>query len=203
MVTVIIPSIGRSTLLHSLKSLINQSNLYWKCLVGFDGINSIEKIQFPLPKDPRIEYIFFPDKLGIDGQHGQAGKVRNNLIEMAKTDWVCFLDDDDTFKDAYIKTLYEEIRSSKSVVHMFRMTYNKDNSFVLPIEKKVKSSYVGISFAVNINFLKNNDIKFDNGQYEDFDLLVNIEKKGGEINWTDHILYNVRWQEKKEKKIWT
>jgi hypothetical protein len=122
---------------------------------------------------------------------------------MAKTDWVCFLDDDDTFKDAYIKTLYEEIRSSKSVVHMFRMTYNKDNSFVLPIEKKVKSSYVGISFAVDVNFLRKNDIKFDNGQYEDFDLLVNIEKKGGEINWTDHILYNVRWQEKKEKKIWT
>ena len=36
--TFIIPTIGRSTLIDSIKTLLNQTNSKWKAIIIFDGI---------------------------------------------------------------------------------------------------------------------------------------------------------------------
>ena len=93
MITVIIPSKGRERLKFSLLSLLTQNYKDWKCIVAFDNVdkNSVETIN-----DSRIDYIYLPAKTG-DGNNG-GGEVRNKAIDKADTEWICFLDDDDSFE---------------------------------------------------------------------------------------------------------
>ena len=49
------------------------------------------------------------NKFGVVGVvHGQSGLVRNKGIEMVDTEWIGFLDDDDTIHPDYVKTLSEK-----------------------------------------------------------------------------------------------
>jgi glycosyltransferase involved in cell wall biosynthesis len=47
MITFIIPTIGRKTLINSIESIINQTNTDWKIIVIFDGIKSNININNP------------------------------------------------------------------------------------------------------------------------------------------------------------
>ena len=59
-ITFIIPTIGRKTLIKSIKSLQNQTNQNWNAIIIFDGIKSNININ-----DPRIKIIEI-DKKGRD-----------------------------------------------------------------------------------------------------------------------------------------
>ncbi len=197
MITVIIPSIGRDTLLRSLNSLIDQTNPNWKCLVGFDGIVK-NSLSYNLIEDPRINYIFFEKKLGKFGErkpdnpknfHSNGGMVRNKLIEAAETEWICFLDDDDSFKKDYIETFYKIDNNFDAIV--FKMIYG--NGMILPPEelKYPEPCLIGISYTANLNFVRKNNIKFINAEWEDYFFLKSISNAGGKIYFSPHVTYNV------------
>lgn len=193
-IAVIIPSIGRSTLQRALQSLLDQSDPNWVAYVGFDGCSSSEPTS-----DERISYTHLSHKIG--GGHNSGGEVRNKLIDLSKEDWMCFLDDDDTFRPEYINSLRSEISANPSAdCIVFRMSYNlRDNeSDLLPSLQNIKNQsvaicQVGISFAVKRFFLKENNIRFVNSGFEDFNLLKEIKQNNGNIFLSNIITYNVRY----------
>ena len=185
--TVIIPSIGRETLSRSLVSLQNQSNQNWLAYVGFDGCNPPKPIQ-----DNRINYVY----LQKTGKMNHAGSVRNALFPLVTTDWLCFLDDDDSFRNNYVDCFIKEILENPNAdCIVFRMSNDEKDTSVLPPlgTKKPQICFVGISFAVKKDFLTKNNIKFNNGSFEDFLFLKQIEESGGNIVFSKEITYNVRY----------
>ena len=87
MITFIIPSIGRDTLINSIQSIQNQTNENWKLIVIFDGVKSTLDFQ-----DDKIK-VFEIEKTGECTNN--AGNVRNYGMQYVDTEWIAFLDDDD------------------------------------------------------------------------------------------------------------
>lgn len=187
MITVIIPSKGRDRLKFSLHSLLTQTNQNWKCIVAFDNV---KKSEVKLLEDERIKYIFLPAKHG-DGNNG-GGEVRNKAIDKAYTDWICFLDDDDSFKENYFECFYGELKANPDAdVIIFKMVY--ENGAVRPPEglKRLVVGQVGISFAVRLKYLNDHNLRFVNSNIEDYELLKKLENSGANIVYSDSIVYNV------------
>jgi len=143
MITVIIPSKGRERLKFSLLSLLTQNYKNWKCIVAFDNVdkNSVETIN-----DSRIDYIYLPAKTG-DGNNG-GGEVRNKAIDKADTEWICFLDDDDSFESYYFdKFIFEKTNNPNADVIIFKMQYT--NGVIRPCDgvRELIVGQVGISFV--------------------------------------------------------
>lgn len=180
-ITFIIPTLNRPTLTNTVNSIINQSNPNWKCKIVFDGV---EPIYFD---DDRIESIKI-EKAGLIGPaNGQAGLVRNHGIEKVDTEWIGFVDDDDTLTDDYVDSLLNNYQDKDFVI--FKMRY--ENGLVLPRneQNEIKFGDVGISFAyktkLNMRFTENRD-------GEDFDFLLNLKNKTNNYIISDEIMYNVR-----------
>ncbi len=179
-ITFIIPTLNRPTLNNTIDSLINQNNDNWKCKVIFDGV---EPIYF---KDDRIESIKI-DKAGLMGPaNGQAGLVRNYGIENADTEWIGFVDDDDTLSPDYVDSLLTNYNEKDFVI--FKMRY--DNGLVIPKNKEIVFGDVGISFAYKNKL----DVRFaENRDGEDYDFLLNLKNKTSNYVIADEIMYNVRY----------
>jgi glycosyltransferase involved in cell wall biosynthesis len=200
MITFVIPSIGRSSLAKTLLSLTMQSNPEWRCIVGFDGIAEGGVDDNIAISDERISYLYFHDKLGrlkTNKLHGNAGAVRNRILEHVQTDWVALVDDDDTLISSYIRLFEEEMLHHLFDCLVFRMRLLPGNTSVLPpIEmgatfQKEMQCKIGISFCFNRSFQLQNDIKFVNSETEDFSFLNEIDKKGGKIHISRYVAYNV------------
>jgi len=141
LITFIIPSIGRNTLQNTLDCLINQTNPNWKAIVIFDGISST--IQNP---DPRIRLIESP-KLGQG--HNSAGLVRNYGIKFADTEWVAFVDDDDSLSKKYVDILIEESSAyTLADIILFRMEHPEVGPMPYLSTDTFHVQQTGISFAV-------------------------------------------------------
>ena len=94
-ITFIIPSIARLTLLTTIESLKKQSNPNWNAIVIYDGVDG------PTFDDERIK-IIKSEKVGLEGpMNGQSGLVRNIGIKQTETEGIGFLDDDDTIHPEY------------------------------------------------------------------------------------------------------
>lgn len=195
MISFVIPSIGRDTLKYSLESLINQTDLNWKCIVGFDGKTKNDIDKGILVDDSRIEYLYLSEKRGESNHHGNAGLVRNSIIEHIddSVEWVGFLDDDDTISKFYIEILNLEKTKGEFDCCVFRMRYDKDNEKVIPPfgMNHLQQNYVGISFCVRKKFVDDHKIKFVNSNSEDFKFLKEIHDRGGRIHISSHVVYNV------------
>jgi hypothetical protein len=195
--TVVIPTIGRDTIRRTVDSLVNLNNPLWEAKVGYDAISpqKASDLAMGMSFDPRVKHIFLPEKAGGGANYG--GGVRNKLIEeYTNTDWVCFVDDDDTFRPDYVDVFLKERTAHPDAdVMMFRMSYDKEDKKVLPplgLNRPV-SCNVGISFAVRKKFLTDNNLKFVNGGLEDFGLLKAIEDAGGKFQFSESITYNIRF----------
>lgn len=189
MITVIIPSKGRDSLNAALLSLKQQTNPMWRCIVSFDGITK-EDLPTPPISDNRIIHYYNSAKIG-DGFNG-GGAVRNKAIDLAETNWICFLDDDDSFQPNYMEAFYNELDKHPNMdVCIFKMRFT--NGVVLPPEgmKELAMGQVGISFAVKLRFLNIHNLRFTNGRTEDYRLLKELQQACANIHFSDHVVYNV------------
>ena len=191
LVTFIIPTIGRDSLMQSITSLQNQTNQDWKAIVIFDGIEPT------ISTDDKRITITQCEKSGtseiVNGitKSNGAGNVRNFGIKMCETEWIAFLDDDDTLAHTYLETLFNEINLCYNVdVVIFRMTHPEYG--ILP---KVSSTHfhqyeVGISFAMKRNIFSH-DICFESSHDEDYNLLCKIRDRGYKMVMSPYIKYFV------------
>lgn len=191
MITFIIPTIGRATLQRTVDSLLKQNNPNWKAIIVFDGV---PKIKY---EDVRIESIIIPKR----GKLNHAGGVRNFAIKQAKTEWIGFVDDDDTLGPDYIERFEEEIRLNPDAqCIIFRMTtvHDKSGVFPKPQDKNFIKNNVGISFVMK----KKLNLLFEPSGTEDFTLLNKIREQGNKIVISPYVTYFVR-ELPKENKIYS
>ena len=182
LITFIIPTINRPSLRRSIDSLINQTFGNWRCILVFDGV---EKTDF---YDWRITSISIP-KTGLFGsKHGQSGLVRNEGLKMAKTQWIGFLDDDDTLDKRYVETLFNKYFNYDVI--LWRMRYK--NGSVAPPKGNSKLEYgkVGISFCYKNKF---ENLMFEcNRDGEDFDFLLKLQSLTKSFIVSPEVFYFVR-----------
>jgi hypothetical protein len=197
-VTFIIPTIGRTSLINSIQSLINQTNESWKAIIIFDGIKSNINVEY---YDKRIKIIEI-EKMGLN--QNSAGNVRNYGMSLVETEWIAFLDDDDIISNDYVDIFYKELSINKYDnidldVIIFRMKIenrivpklNTDNFYICD---------VGISFIIKKE-IYDNGIKFIPDGAEDYLYLDNIRKNGYKIMISPHIKYFVRQNSYQYEKV--
>jgi len=182
-VTFIIPTIGRETLSKTLKSLTDQTNPNWKAIVIFDGISpTIESV------DSRIR-IIESEKLGKG--FNSAGLVRNYGMQFVETDWIAFVDDDDSASHDYVTILKKEILEYNSAdLIIFRMQ-SSDKIFPKLDSESFHYGEVGISFACKTEIIKKGNL-FEANELEDFIFLDGVRNKNYKIMISPYIKYFVR-----------
>ena len=164
LITFIIPTIGRSTLIRTLESIQQNMDSDWNAIVMFDGVEPTI-----ISEDPRIS-IMYMEKTGT---LNHAGRVRNRAIQFANTEWIGFVDDDDIITPTYVSHLKQHLSESEKDVVIFRMQYHNDNGHILPTPGATmfERNFVGISFCVKKNCFTEDNIWFEPSDSEDFDLL--------------------------------
>ena len=192
LITFIIPTIGRSTLINSINSLKNQTIKDWHAIIIFDGISCNIDID-----DNRIK-ILECDKKGIN--INSAGEVRNYGMSFVETKWIAFLDDDDIIEYDYIETFYNEINLCNDLdLIIFRMN---DNGRIIP-KLKTDNFYlcdVGISFIFKKE-IYNEGCKFTPDGAEDFLYLDKIRRLGKRMMISPYVKYYVRKSDDENNNI--
>lgn len=184
-ITFIIPTIGRPTLLHSIECLKTQTVPDWNAIIVFDGITpTIEN------DDSRI-MIMQIEKLGQG--HNSAGLVRNEGIKCATSEWIAFLDDDDTISNDYVETFINEVNTYNPDVLLFRMQISiygivpsifKNSNNLIPGD-------VGISFALKKQIFDAGCI-FVPSQCEDWILMEKMISNNYKVMVSPYVKYFVR-----------
>jgi glycosyltransferase involved in cell wall biosynthesis len=182
MITFVIPSLNRESLKYTIESLLNQTSSNWRAIVVYDNVDGIEFL------DKRIKTIKIDKKGKIDG-HGLGGLVRNEAIKIVETEWIGFLDDDDTINKNYVKVLEDKYLDYDFVV--WRMKF-KDGLVLPPTNMNVLlQNYVGISFCYKKSMFS--DIFFlENSNSEDYNFLKQLLNRSQKYKITPEIMYNVR-----------
>jgi len=93
-VTALVPTTGRKSLCHAIKSIQNQSHNIQRILVVDDSLDQ----DVDLGKDESITLIRTGGKTG-------PAYARNLGLGLVKTDWVAFLDDDDYWLPNHVEVL--------------------------------------------------------------------------------------------------
>lgn len=193
LITFVMPSINRPNINITIQSLLNQTIPNWNLVIVFDNIdNSLINI----PLDPRITYINLKKKYGAKGiNHGNAGLVRNHAYKLIKSEWIGYIDDDDSLSEEYIYDLLKEIELKNDIeCVLFRSlnTYTNDNSTIynyIP-ENGVKDI---IFDSVPISFChKKCDVEFINSDSEDYIYLNTLKKMKKKICISPKVNYFVR-----------
>lgn len=197
MVTFVIPSLNRPTINNAINSIINQTNPNWKCIVVYDEVDgqkfnderittiianvNMERCTCSTNNSIRI----FQQCLANCNDNGRAGYIRNEGIKIADTEWIAFLDDDDTIHPEYVETLLNKYKDSDCVIFKMQMPNKK----IIPTNPKISRANVGISFA----YKRSLNMLFDaKTNAEDFIFLNKLQQITGNITFADETFYYVR-----------
>lgn len=161
-ITFIIPTIGRETLNATINSILSQTCPKWKAIIVFDGLSPSIEVN-----DPRFQ-ILQVDKTERHKDHEHsAGYVRNYGIKFATTEWVAFIDDDDTIKNTYVETFLSETKQYDIDVIIFRMI--KHSILELRISEVRKLIHDGIAIIDD-----NDDKKHNIMEILDPDMIISL-----------------------------
>lgn len=182
-ITFIIPSLNRNSLTKSIQSLIDQTNPNWECIIIYDGVDGLTF------DDDRVKTIKIKKTGTIGPVHGQSGLVRNEGIKQVNTEWIGFLDDDDTLHPDYVNTLYEKYSNYDFVI--WRMVLNDGRVIPSHYNNDIIFGDVGISFCYKNKF--NNLLFNTNRDGEDFDFLIKLKSLSENFITTPEVYYNVNF----------
>ncbi len=179
LLTFIIPTIGRPTLSRTLQSLMAQHETNWKAIVMFDGVEPT----IPSP-DKRITMM----RMEKVGSYNHAGRVRNEAIRHATTEWIGFVDDDDTLTPDYMTHFQTHVKEQPDVI-IFRM---KLENRIVPATglTSFNMNDVGISFCMKRALCT--EFPFHPSGTEDFNLLDRLRSANKNIIMSTHLTYRVR-----------
>ena len=197
-ITFITPTIGRTSLINTIKSVINQTCSNWKYIIVFDGIKIAAKFNELIKTDSRISSIIIEKT----GRKNYGGKVRNRGIEKVDTEWIGFVDDDDIISPKYVEYMNEYIDKYPTVkCIIYRMLSNnitrgiKNQVLPSPATTNFNCCDVGISFCYKLELFKEGLI-FEPSHTEDFILLDKIRNSKYFIILSNYIGYYVSYIDK-------
>jgi len=136
--SVIIPTYNRAYMLpKAIESVITQTFTDWELIIVDDGSKDSTKelVESYIAKDKRIKYIY--------QENAERSAARNNGINHASGEYICFLDSDDYYLPQKLQSHYETIAKNKfqdAVYYegiIFEDIDTKEQSKIeLPIQKK-------------------------------------------------------------------
>lgn len=188
LITFVIPTIGRLTLIKTIRSLVNQTSNKWKCIIVCDGVELHNEIKNIISQNDKITTI----KINKTGVSNNAGYVRNEGIKLVNTSWVGFVDDDDEISPLYVETFTNSVKHYNDLkCVIFRMMYHDGGIFPDKESSNFIQDRVGISFCYSMK-LAREGIIFQPSSVEDFKLLDMIRKGGHKILLSNNICYFIR-----------
>jgi glycosyltransferase involved in cell wall biosynthesis len=208
-ITFIVPSKGRSSLIRTFSSLQNQTQHNWVAIVVFDGTLS-DSLYLNKTTGLPVFMNMIPPEILLDGrfcfQHlpasgrlsNCAGEIRNFGIALARTEWIGFVDDDDTLRPEYIERLLNHVKEyPKAQLVLFRMcNYFADKNITRVIPELSAKSLVagdaGISFAFRRRLFQDLHYKLIPSNLEDFLFLDRLYNDHIPILLSEWCTYKVR-----------
>lgn len=126
----------------------------------------------------------------IDSEHRGRSWIRNTLIQQATTEWVSFLDDDDTVFPEYVQRLEEEILAhpEADVIH-FR-EYFMPTGHLFPTWPMVEWGNIGICFSVKRELALR--YPFIEQDFEDFKFVETLYNEGYNVYFSKYVTYKAR-----------
>ena len=189
-VTFVVPSVGRESLERALRSLDGQTDPAFRGVLVADGFVP------PGSLSARFPWLTVAATGARLGRENHAGAVRNIGIEMASTEWVAFLDDDDALSPRYVEWLRAEIEARPDAdAVVFRMRTDKagPRHGVLPPvgASDFDVGLVGISFAARRSPVRLGAklLAFRPGPAEGFDLLDLLRGAGCAVVLSPRVAY--------------
>ena len=183
-ITFIIPSIGRNSLLNTIDSLKNQNNNNWKAIIIFDGCKNI------LDENYINNQISFYEIEKTNCVINQASDVRNYALQFVESNWIAFLDDDDTISNDYVDYFFNQKNIFNFDLFIYRMINQDLKIFPSLLSRDLIPCDVGISFIAKKDIFKK--IKFENSHCEDYDFLNLVKKYNYLILISNTIKYFVK-----------
>jgi glycosyltransferase involved in cell wall biosynthesis len=203
LVTFVVPTVGRGSLVGALDSLRRQSDGDWCCWVVKDSVEGWPDLPDEIADDKRIQF--------MAARRGSAGLARNVALPYVSTKWTAFLDDDDTLAPDYVKWLREYGATADVVV--FRM-YHPELGVLPPVgmtAEELRWGQVGISFAVRTAYFASTEDPSEGLRFiaerdpdshepgramnEDIKLIEELRDAHARFHITDEIGYYVGGQE--------
>lgn len=194
-ITFIIPSIGRDSLKNTVKSIINQNNNNWKAIIIFDGCKNI------LNSNEINSKISCYEIEKTSCVINQASDVRNYGLKFVDTEWIAFLDDDDTISNDYVDYFFKQKNIFNFDLFVYRMINQDLKIFPSLLSKDLIPCDVGISFILKKKIFEK--IKFENSHCEDYDFLNLVKKNNYLILISNTIKYFIKsnYIDYKEKQL--
>ena len=175
-VSIIIPTIGRSSLGRALASVRNMSSI-----VIADGCQ--------LPNKIKADHV-------LSGKWGNGMGPRNAGIFQAQTSWCGFLDDDDVLDPNYKNEFEKAVTENPSKdIHIFKMEFasnltpGRKRGEILWKEPIFRRGNVGISFVIRTELAKANPFPRPRPA-EDFFFLRQFPQSS--MNFVDVVTYYVK-----------
>ena len=191
-ITFIIPSIGRDTLINSINSILDQTSEKWNAIIIYDGCKNI--LNENIINDKIKYYEIEKTKCVIN----QASDVRNYGLQFVNSKWVAFLDDDDTIANDYVEYFFKQVEKYNFDLYIYRMINENFKIFPSIESKTLIPCDVGISFIVKKSVF--NNIKFENSHCEDYDFLNLVKKNNYLIIISNSVKYFVKSKFENYKK---
>jgi glycosyltransferase involved in cell wall biosynthesis len=112
LITVVLPTFNRAHLISlCVDSLLLQTYQNWELIIVDDGSEDETATVIKRYTDARIRYIY--------QENAERSAARNNGIEHAKGEWICFLDSDDEYQTNHLWELakfIEDIKPSPGLI---------------------------------------------------------------------------------------
>lgn len=116
--TVVVPTYNRAdSIARAVDSCLTQTDPALRVIVVVDGATDTTKEVLAAIDDPRLTVIEQPNQ-GVSA-------ARNTGLAAAKTSWVAFLDDDDTFEPEYVAAVRSLLAKHESDIDVFWSGVNR------------------------------------------------------------------------------
>lgn len=133
-------------------------------------------------------------------ENGGQAVARNKGIELAKGEWLCFVDSDDAIEPDYLSKMYEATKSDIDIVVCRIKRINEDGSYNIDVMKKLgiinnKEALVTVNLGPTNKLIKKEVIKDsrfagDKLRFEDVLFTTELLTNSRHINIIDDVLYD-------------
>jgi glycosyltransferase involved in cell wall biosynthesis len=199
-VSIVIPTYNRSVLLkEALLSICAQSETDWEAIVvnNFSDDDTLEMIN--TLNEPRISVINFRNE-------GIIGASRNLGVEAAQSDWIAFLDSDDTYHPHKLEKCFQSLGPGIDIVnHRFAKIHDEHVFWVSPRHGPTDAVYRNMFFKGNclapLTSLFRREVLLQCQGFseerdlitaEDRDLWLRLAESGIKVHFIDDVLANYR-----------
>jgi teichuronic acid biosynthesis glycosyltransferase TuaG len=194
LISVIIPYFRKKKFInYSLNSIFNQTYSNYEIILIYDDEDKsdLKHLTEQYSSNKKIKFIINEKNIG-------AGFSRNKGVELAKGNYLCFLDADDIWEKNKLETQLRFMKNiESSISHTSYKIINEKDDLIGSRKAKnffnfreiIKSCDIGLSSVMLKKEILNSDIQFPNLKTkEDFVLWLKILKKGIKISAIDQNL---------------